>query len=217
MTIPFVPVFRYDGGALCVEIEGSPTPGATSTWWSIDAERARASGAVTMIGQGCGATASRVSRLASADARTLVPGSSTRMLSFGPPASAAVMFLGAERVGPIDLGFLGAPGCDLEIAPAVWLGAAMQARVPLRPAAANVVLQLPGDSWLTGGAFYVQWANWEGRTLTTSNALHCQLATNMSDLDAAVVTGMGVGIVLPVSGRVDVGIMPVVQFDCRAP
>jgi len=282
VTIPFATPFLYLGGTLCVELEGVPVSGATSSWWSIDAEQFQTRGAVASIGQGCGETASRVTRMASADARTLVPGSTARFLAFGPPNGMAIMFFATQLVGPIDLGFLGAPGCNLYVLPVGSVAASLRNPVAQRPGAATLAVQLPGEAHLVGAAFYThrgrgrnqrlgcsrrfaptregprplccwglpgplghgngnvhskrgctpnsramresaalaaQWAELDAgsMTLTTTNAVQCRLANNPSDLDAAVVTGLATASGLPPSGRVDVGIMPVVQVDLRVP
>jgi len=217
ITIPFARPFRYSGGALCIEIEGAPVVGSESTWWSIDAEQAPG-GTVTTIGSACGPVAQRVARVASADPRTLRPGSTARFLAFAEPNSLAMMCVAVEQIGPIDLGFLRAPGCALYVLPVASVAAVVRPTTPQRPGIGSVPLQLPGDVVLLGGSILTQWAHVDGMgTLTTTNALQCSLAAMPSDLDASTVVALANGSTSPQTGRTDVGTMPVVQIDYRTP
>lgn len=215
VTVPFATPWHYGGGTLCVQVDGAPVVGNTTAWWPIDAERA-AGGTVVTRGQACGALGAQVRQPAAVDPRLLAPGTTVAFTTLAAPASASVLMLSATQIGPIDLAFLGAPGCQLHVLPETSIPAAAGAALlPGRPGAAAVGLHVPYEGRLVSASFFAQWAVFDGVALATTNALDITLAPGLSALDASVVLGEARGSVFPDEGRIDASLMPVLQIDFR--
>lgn len=216
VTIPFASPFLYAGGALCLQLDILPVSGNASSWWPIDAERSGPAGRASTRGQACGATAGLADRPASVDARTLRIGSTVVFSTLGIPSTTAVLVLGATTVGPIDLGFLGAPGCKLHVLPEATLTAPVSAAIlPGRPGAANVAVPLPHEPRLLGARLHSQWLLAGAIGLTTTNALDLEVSPIATSLNASVVAGGATVPPLPDVGRVDASVVPVLQLDYR--
>jgi hypothetical protein len=78
-------------------------------------------------------------------------------VDFVPPNSAALLFFGASRrtwLGiplPLELSFLGAPGCSLLVSNDILLLA------PPAPMQSSILIQVPNSPSLKGAVFYNQW------------------------------------------------------------
>lgn len=214
VSLPFQTPLAYSGGTLCLQLDIVPLAGNATTWWPIDAERSGSSGQAVTRGQACGAVAA--DRPASVDVRSLRVGSAATLATLAPPNSLAVLVLGASPVGPIDLAFLGAPGCTLDVSPDMAVGTtASPAIVSGRPGAAHLVLPLPHETHLAGATFHAQWLLVDGSQLTTTNALDLTVAAVSPALGASIVAAASATSSLPAAGQVDASIVPVLQLDYR--
>lgn len=211
LVLTFTRAFAYSGGTLCIQIDAEPVQGAISSWWPFDRHRGAQFGRVQTIGVGCGPTAGRVTRMASVEARQLVPGGTPRFLGFADAGTVAFLGLAATDLpNPIDLGFVGAPGCVLNILPVLMIPSMAQPGLAGRPGVARVELPLPADSGFVGASLFAQWTFWNG-VLTTSNALGLQLSGTPVTFDGATVEAGGTTS-FPTAGRVEVGAIPVLQL-----
>lgn len=212
VTIPFSAPFPYAGGTLCLQLDIVPVSGNASSWWPVDAERDGTPGIAVTRGQACGAVIA--DRPASVDVRALRVGSTVRFSTLGTPGSIAVLVLGSATVGPIDLAFLGAPGCKLHVLPEVTATASTSAAiVPGRPGAASLAVMLPNESRLAGAELHTQWLIVDGSRLTTTNALDITVSAAVPALHASTVAAASASPSLPTVGRVDASLVPVVQLD----
>lgn len=217
VTIPFSPGFTYLGGTLCIEIEGEPVAGQQSTWWPVDHERDSASGAQTTLGQPCGPTAAATRYTATADTSSLRAGSSLGLSAMAQPFSPGALILGIQALPlPLNLGFLGAPACTLEINSDVLLPTVTGPRPhPGWPGFTHQRLQLGNQAASMGAVMHAQWVHLEGPAITTTNALRLQIASTPMTLPAAVVmSDVTIG-AFPEVGKVSPGMVPVFRLTLQ--
>lgn len=213
VTIQFSTPFAYPGGTLCLQIDMVPVVGGTTSWWPIDAEQRGSPGRIWTRGRACGAAAALADRPASADALTLRVGTTAQLTSLGPPSATAVSVVGATTVGPIDLAFLGAPGCELHVLPEVVLVLPVsQAIAPGRPGAASIGLLLPNEPQLLAARLHTQWLL-VSPGLSVTNALDLELSPVAGSMGVSIVAAASSTPVLPAAGRVEASVLPVVQID----
>jgi len=216
VTIPFSTGFRYDGGVLCIELEGEPAPGNTSTWWPIDCESDGIQGTRTVIGQGCGPVPATPS--ATVAERSLRAGATPELLHVTTSDAASLLGLAIQPLSvPIDLTPFGAPGCVLHVAPDVAVPVGVRGNHLGRGiGSARCALHIPNGPASLGATLYVQWFDATPQGLAVSNGLRLDVAAAPAWLDAAMVSSVPVASgALPDSGRLDVGVMPVVQLGLQ--
>jgi hypothetical protein len=211
VEVTFATSFRYAGGTLCVDIEGTPVAGFRSPWWRIDYDLTTHDGRVAPFGQPCDPRTR-----AFASATTLVPAGSVRLFASGPTTSVGVLLLGATRLpAPLPLGFLGAPSCTLDIAPMVALGTDYSALPHQGYGTATLGLQLPGTREVAGALLVAQWAAFPAAqnpaSLSTTNAVELGIAASpLPPRSVMVRTGPADGASpLPAYGRVLPHLAPV--------
>jgi hypothetical protein len=217
IVIPCAVPFAYPQGNLCIEVEGEPA-GAGSAWWPIDFATDAITGIATPLGQACGLAGQHANRSAMVDPRTLRPGATIRLVGLGQAHAASVLTIGAAQLTPpLDLGFLGAPGCELHVSPDVVLSGVLGGPIGARPLGLRALpLQLPGGPNALSACLFAQWVNLEGAGLATTAGLKMQLANNLTALDAAVVRSAEVASgAYPEVGAVENWQMPVIRFEWR--
>jgi hypothetical protein len=215
IDIPFTTPFAYDGGTLCIQLDVMPGSGVLPRWWPLDSER-QAGGIATPRGATCGTLAAQARVPAAVDARSLRVGNTLTFTTLGQPASIAVFMLSAQLIGPLDLSFLGAPGCFLHVLPDVSLTTSVGAPVVgARPGAAAVSLRMPNEAQFVGAQMYGQWLLVHNLTLATTNAIDVQIAQSANALDGSIVAAAVNAGPLPEVGHVELA-MPVLQIDHRA-
>ncbi|MEZ5963849.1 MAG: hypothetical protein R3F56_08400 [Planctomycetota bacterium] len=184
--IDFARPVLYRGGALCVDIEGEPESGAVAEHWRIDYTQVASQGGVVHSGDGCGVVRSRMRTMAAADPRELQAGAAPRLVAFADPGSASAMVVAPSLLPqPLDLGFLGAPGCHLYVDPMVTLPCGFAAGAPAR---VETTLPFPSDAIFAGAQVFVQWVHFAPTGISASEALGLTLAGVLPGLDAAVLT-----------------------------
>lgn len=216
VSLPLTTPWPYAGGHLCVDLSGSPVPGAASGFWPVDAELQTTDATVTYLGTACDPRL----RLRASRA-TLVPGGTVRFVSSGPPGSPGAVMIGMPpQVPGIDLGFVNAPGCELSVFPAVAVGVSHSNPVRGSYGDAALRLTLPASSSLLSSAFGSQLLNYGNPTtasgIATSTALALQLASTPPRFDVVQVrTGpLGVG-VTRTEGEVIAAVAPVLRLSAR--
>jgi hypothetical protein len=175
ISIDFQQPFVYQGGPLCIDIE---VLAAAGVWWPIDAIDDPAAGSHVSSGAACGRLAPFVETAGVRDSG-LVIGRTARFDFIGAPSAPAFLLLGFGLLGqPIDLGAVGAPGCQLLLAPVAAIPTMLSSAVPLldHSGRTNVDVQIPPDTGLFGAPLAAQFAELGAGGLTTSNALLCQIA-----------------------------------------
>ena len=118
---------------------------------------------------------------------------------------------------PIELNMLGAPGCWLQLLPDVVVPVAVRGNHLGRSiGSAEFPLRIPNAPTSLGACFYAQWFDVSVGGLTVSNAVKLEIATTVTSLDAAMLTSSRTDTgALPDRGRVEVGVMPVMQLTLR--
>jgi hypothetical protein len=205
VAVPFSAPFSYPGGTLCIQVDGSPV-GAGSSWWPVDFAADGPAGSVTKLGGSCSDPFGRLRMPANADPQSLRPGTTARLLTIVEPDHFAIAMIDfALLPTPIDLAPFGAPGCALYVAPLFALPAAVTAPYgPSQPGAANLDLQLPDETTSLGACFFAQWIALGPSRFATTNAVKCQVATQVGGLLAAVVESHAVepASPFPATGRI---------------
>jgi hypothetical protein len=212
--IPLTNAFAYTAGSLIVDLSGTPDTNNRSPWWPVDYHNEAVTGTVTSIGTACDPRNDLfVAR------EQLVPGASVRFVAGGQPLGNNVLAIAVQRIAPIDLGFLGFPGCTLHMIPDVMLLQGHATGWNGSPGTANHVVHLPAQTQLLGAGLSVQgltaWVEQGSQLrLTTSPALDLALAGRLPTLDAAVVTSvlLTASDPWPASGRVSLTRVPVTRF-----
>lgn len=204
--------FLYLGGTMCIDIEGEPASGQAVRAWPIDVDRDSARGIVTVDGRSCVSTPESVTRSITADAAALRPGATARFVGFAAAGEPAVLLLAAQRLAsPIDLAFIGAPGCELGLMPMLDFKTVTAAnrRGPL--SAANLFLTLPHEARFLAARLHAQWLFVQAGNIRTSQTMTVDLANELASIDGAMVTS------LPragaESGEVEVSVVPAVRID----
>jgi hypothetical protein len=214
VTIP-LGAYQYSGGSLCIDIEGEPVAGSSTAFWGVDHEVDGIAGRATQLGVGCGSLAVRGNRTLSVSPRSLRPGASASFVNLGPPNSPAVFLVGFTPLPwPLDLAFLGAPGCYAHVMPDVMLpGSVGQGLGGGRPGGFEIDIPFAADPPMLGACFYTQVVNFEAARLTTTNGLKLELAGVPPGFQAATVTsGNAAGRAFPAAGDVEVGRLPVMRL-----
>jgi hypothetical protein len=221
--IAFAQPFRYGGGVLCIDLAGEPTQG--SVFWPADATADPVAGAVRYVGTSCHDPSvvepSVEGRTHVVSARRLFPGSTVTSFTNATPLANAVLLVGLRELSaPVDLGPVGAPRCSLWIDPiaALPVETVSGAIVPARPSIGGWVgadLWVPPDAGLFGARFVLQWVEWSGARIATTNAAVCTIAGAMPGLGIAVVSARYQNGAPPARGRVDRNVAPVVQIELR--
>lgn len=211
VSIDLAQPFLYQGGTLCIDIEGTPVVGATPPAWPIDIDRDGVRGQVTTSGRSCVSTPERITRHITSDPSTLRPGATSRFVGFAGPAEPAGLLVATQRLAnPIDLTFLGAPGCDLGVVPMLelWTSTVAHRRGPL--SAANVYLTVPHEASFVAAQLHAQWLFVQAGRIRTTETMTADLAGSLATIDGATVTS------LPqagaASGEVEVSAVPAVQI-----
>jgi len=134
----------------------------------------------------------------------------------------SVLAVAGVRRPPIDLGFLGFPGCVLHVPPDLTLVRPLGPGSNGSAGTANHVVRLPTHATMLGVAFAIQGiAAWidgtNGLRLATSPALDLTTASRMPALDAAMVSSLLLGPTEPWPnvGRVQMTRIPVIQLTAR--
>jgi hypothetical protein len=185
VRVQFAAGFLYAGGPLCVEVESLAAAGV---WWPVDAVSDTTVGSVLSVSAACGPRAS-FGATAGVDPAGLVVGRSATFHLVGAPHAPAWLLVGFGMLShPLDLGFVGAPGCQLHVDVVAQLPATVSAAIPGFGSSGlvNVDLHLPADANLLGGRVTAQWLELTP-ALVTSNALSCQIASVPPQLGMAVV------------------------------
>lgn len=118
---------------------------------------------------------------------------------------------------PIELTMLGAPGCWLRIPLDILIPAAVR-HDPLGRGigSAHVALRIPNAPASLGACFYAQWFDVSPQGLTVSNGVKLEIASIATGLGAAMLTSDRTDVgPFPDRGRVEVGVMPVLQLHLR--
>ncbi len=215
VAIPLTTTFPYAAGQLVVDISGTPDASNRSPWWPVDHYTEVVSGTVTLVGTACDSQNDLF-----VAKEQLIPGSSARFVAGGHPSGNNILALAAQRRPPVDLGFLGFPGCTLHLTPEVMLTRPLSLGTNGSAGSANHVLQLPLQPQLLGFGLAAQcisvWIDQPSQALrlTTSPALDLTFATRLPILDAAVVTStlLSPSDPWPSIGRVSVVRVPVTRF-----
>lgn len=211
VSIALANPFLYVGGTLCIDIEGAPVVGNTTGAWPIDIERDAVRGHVTTTGTSCVSTPERVTRHVSADPSALRPGATARFVGFGGAGQPAGLLVAAQRLrSPVDLGFLGSPGCKLGLVPMLdlWTSTAANPRGPL--SAANVYLTMPHEAHFVSATLHAQWVFVQDGGIRTTETMTADFAGSLASIDGAIVTSRpqaGAQV-----GEVEVSAVPAVQF-----
>jgi hypothetical protein len=186
LTIPFTNPLVYSGGPLGFEVEGGSIGGPF--WWPVDGVEELVAGSVQELGAACGAVAAGLGRTALVPERSLVVGGTVPFTFLGEAGVPAQLLLGFDTlVSPIDLGPIGAAGCELRVAALASIPAVVRNVGPAGiPGIAELRLQLPADSGLFAAEFVAQWLQL-GSPLTTSETLRCRVAGTAPSLGMATV------------------------------
>lgn len=133
------------------------------------------------------------------------------------PLSPGALVLGIQALPtPLNLGFLGAPTCTLEINTDVLLPTLTGPRPhPGWPGFTHQRLQLGNQAASMGAVMHAQWVHIEGHAITTTNALRLQVATAPITLPASVVISEVTLGAFPEAGRVSTGMVPVFRLTFR--
>ena len=213
VAIVFAQPWTYPGGHLCIEIAGQPAPTAGAAFWSIDTETDGVTGQRVVLGTGCGPIAARATPQASVDARQLRPGSTARFTCAGEANATALLLLATTSLGsPIDLGALGAPGCELWVIPEITLPSVVGGSLNGRPPATRQDVQLPWLPSFLGAALATQWLLVGVSGMTTSNALQLTLAALPAQIDGCIVRGVFNAGQDRAIGLTQVGVLPVMRL-----
>lgn len=219
IVVPFTSSFAYGSGSLVIDLTGTRASAPASLWpvdFAVDLQNASA----TARGAGCGPWAQPSSQTASVGRDGLVPGSTTRFVTWSSPGSAALLMIGVQPTD-LDLGAFGAAGCRLLVNPLVAMPTVALPR-STGPGVANLRLHWPSTSNLLGAPLLTQWAHVEfGRSsqppsLTTSNAVDVVLASTLPVLGASVVRSLPpTAGSFPLVGDVTLQRAPVLQITYR--
>jgi hypothetical protein len=211
IEIAFTQPFPYRGGTLCIDLRGMPV--GANAWWPVDVAQDLTAGQVRYVGASCHdpqivATVDKT-RTHTVSESTLIVGNSVRSFARGTPNALASLLVGLrELTPPVDLGAVGAPGCRLSIEPLAALPT-QQVSAPIVPALVHIggyvsaTLHVPSDGALFDAQFALQWLEWQGGRIATSNAAVCTIARTVPTLGMAVVSARYEGGAPPARGRVD--------------
>jgi hypothetical protein len=214
-TIPLTPPIVYRGGALCIEIDGRALQ---PTRWPVDVHSDLVQGTIARVGTACGPITAVTTRTANTSVWYLRPGATAVIDVLEVHGTVGVLALGSQLSPPLNLAFLGAPGCALHVHPAVTFPTLIlrrPGRGPTHPGAGRVTLPLPNLANLAGAQVPTQWVHLHGSRLTTSDALLLGLGGSATTDVAVVSSARADALALPPSGRVRTGSVPVVALQVR--
>lgn len=224
VRIDFSVGFSYQGGDLCIEIEGAPRNSVAGSPWFVDFDQEADAGTVVEFGTACGIPAASYEYPTMAWGRNMVPGGTFSITSFGLPGSVGVLMLAPQRGAPVSLAVVGAPGCTLHVTPLIQVANVHEVqggRHGLAPMRTRI--HLPRDPQLLGASFAAQAANLEGSAasnplgLTMTNGLDIALGGRMP-LGAVTTLNsdeVGGGAPWPAVGCVSVSRGPVLELELR--
>ncbi|MFO1051986.1 MAG: hypothetical protein U1F36_07210 [Planctomycetota bacterium] len=203
IRVVFSQPYAYGGGHLTIDLEASAS---AHVWWPVDAAVDPTIGQVHSIGSPCGAwAANHLGRTILTSESSLVVGGTFATTEFLPAQSAGLLLFGLGALqNPIDLASLGSPGCSLFVDPLVAVSPSSMGVEPTGEMLAEFRLRLPADAGLFGATFAVQGLALSAQGLTTTEALHCQVAGNAPVLGCAVVSAVS-----QESPRLDTHLVPV--------
>jgi hypothetical protein len=223
VTFPFSTPFRYAGGPLCIETLTLTTPPggaafATLPWWPIDAFIADPTGSAHAFGSSC--IAAMPGQPAGAEPGTLAAGATAVYYLRGPRRSGSGMCmigtsdsqLGSLQL-PLDLGPLGAPGCQLLNDIVTMLPFTLTAFPYAALGYASVELPVPNQPSAVGATMYSQWLmsapGCNALAATTSNSVKATIGAAADPFGATWIEALDPG---AGDGRVLKGRVPVVLF-----
>jgi hypothetical protein len=183
IELPFSTPFTYVGGTLGIEIEGSNVAPA-EFWWAVDGVEDDLAGSVAYEGLGCGPRGFPNGFSGLVAETSLVLGSSADFVLYGQPNASAFLLLGASTFpNPIDLGALGAPGCELRVDFfAVLAKTVVDSGIQGVGGLARALVPLPAQTTLLGGQLYAQWLEL-GAVIASSQTMRFQIAPRLPVLD----------------------------------
>lgn len=202
--------YRYTGGSLCIELEGTATASGPGTW-IIDAVAENLHGIANEIGPGCGDSGKLT-----VSTSCLVAGSTADFIGRGPIGQNAVLMFG-EPLTPLDLGGLGLAdaGCTLHVQPYVACPAAygQGATAQSTTATASVTLRIPHLPSVLSGEITAQFASMTS-PLQVGAAVTCRVADQIPTLGMSMVRARAVNGVMPVRGMISTNRAPafVIEF-----
>ncbi len=186
--------WRYQGGDLCLDLRFTSTG---CDWWPIDAHRVAIPGAVQSFGSACGPRAVAWGETNHVSPADLVVGGTASFQFNGAPGALALMFVGlAPLPSPMNLAFLDAPTCTLDVAPIGSFATGISPAWTTDPGVggmAQLPITLPTDTNFLGGELWTQWLDSDGVTFTTSNALRCRIAAATPSLGLTTIDQLGSG------------------------
>lgn len=194
LRIQFTTPFVYQGGTLCVDVQGTPIVGQ-KTWWMADATEEVVPGTATVeIGAGCGVYGGPTHVWSEVQERSLVPGGYGVFRAEGPANGPALAMFGAAAQAPFPLSLLGipTPGCMLHLdATAIHVMMPAVFEPETHPQAfgaiAEVLVRIPATPSVFGFTMTTQW--FDLLQLATSNAITWTVANAIPQLDMALVEG----------------------------
>lgn len=193
VEIAFSQPYRYAGGPLCIDITGAV---ANEFWWPVDAAEEPAQGSAASVGHACGRLANVHGETASIAERDLVVGETVICSLFGEPGASAFLLFGTDTLSsPVDLTFIGSPGCELRVNAFVAMPTVVSAP-PLDPVFGGIaeqLLHLPHDAQLMGAEFVTQWCELPPTGLVTSNTLRTRVAGLRPSMGMSLVWSRGGG------------------------
>lgn len=207
--------YAYSGGTLCIDVIGAPIAGQEPGWWMTDAADEGQSGTITDLGGGCG-TFGNVSFRSSIAQRSLVAGTTARMIARGTPYGLGIVAIGPKYIPGTPLAALGFPnapsGCSLHLSQIDLLDARIFTPDPdpllaMMGARADFTLKIPAVPSALGFQMTTQWFDWT--QTATSNAIEWMISTSMPALNMALVEGHP----LETTGRATVNHAHVLRFE----
>jgi hypothetical protein len=211
VDFPFTVPFPFQGGTLCMDVDGAPVTNFSSPWWPVDYDLFTHDAQLSVVGTSCD---NRMSATASLE--TMLPGGTLRLIGIGPMQSVGVALIGVSLMNPgLHLAFLRAPGCHAHVLPTLSFATSYLPPASGGYGGASVGLPLPSESYLLGALLHSQWLAFPNPInpgqLATTNALSLQLATRAPGLAGVTVR---TGIVaepapLPAGGNVLPHLLPV--------
>lgn len=162
VRLTFAAPFVYAGGTLCIESVTLPVSGAAEPWWPIDAAVEDLGGSVSIVGQSC--LTALPGTPAGAVASSLALGGTATFYIRGVIRPGPVFCLvGVDDRNfqglplPLDLGSLGAPGCQLYNDVVLVKPVLAQSFPGTLQSHAGADLPIPLDPQFGGAALYTQW------------------------------------------------------------
>ncbi|MFO1053725.1 MAG: hypothetical protein U1F36_16035 [Planctomycetota bacterium] len=208
IRIPFTQGYAYTGGTLAIEIEA--TLQGAPAFHPLDGVNLAVAGTVIDVGAACGPRALDLVNTATIAGGVMAPASTTTFHLGGTVGDVAWLGIAiAPLPQPIDLGFLGAPGCTWYIDALTLIGApVVPSGIEAFGGIATVRLRIPSDIGLLGTPIWTQWLELGPTGIVTSQAQHLIVGGALPSLGMAQLERMSDGtvIVAPSCG-------PVIGFE----